>query len=100
MELNPDVVVIATGGMPNTELFETDKDLSNVVTSWDLISGDVKPAANILIYDESGDHPGLQAAEIAAATGARVEVMTPDRVFAPDIMAMNLVLWILFWLFI
>jgi len=36
-------------------------------------------------------HPGLQAAEIAAAAGSRVEVMTPDRVFAPDIMAMNLV---------
>ena len=45
----------------------------------------------MLIYDESGDHPALQAAEVAAAAGSRVEVMTPDRVFAPDIMAMNLV---------
>ncbi len=87
---NPDVVIIATGGMPNTELFEAG-EAQNVVTSWDLISGDVKPAENVLIYDESGDHPGLQAAEIAAQAGAAVEVMTPDRVFAPDIMAMNLV---------
>ena len=77
--------------LPNTELFETGKDVPNVVTSWDIISGDVKAAQNILIYDESGDHPGLQAAEIAAAAGAKVEVMTPDRTFAPDIMAMNLV---------
>jgi NADPH-dependent 2,4-dienoyl-CoA reductase/sulfur reductase-like enzyme len=45
----------------------------------------------VLIYDESGDHPGLMAAEVAANAGASVEVMTPDRVFAPDIMAMNLV---------
>ena len=89
--LNPDVVIVATGGLPNTELFETRSELQNVVTSWDIIAGDVKPAENILVYDESGDHPGLQAAEVAALAGSKVEIMTPDRVFAPDIMAMNLV---------
>jgi 2,4-dienoyl-CoA reductase-like NADH-dependent reductase (Old Yellow Enzyme family)/thioredoxin reductase len=89
--LSPDVVIIATGGMPNIELFETGQDATNVVTSWDIIAGDVKPAQNVLIYDESGDHPAMQAAEIAAVAGAKVEIMTPDRTFAPDIMAMNLV---------
>lgn len=88
---NPDIVMIATGGLPNTELFESKEDAQNVVTSWDIISGDVKPADNILIYDESGDHPGLQAAEVAALAGSKVEIMTPDRTFAPEIMAMNLV---------
>lgn len=89
--LNPDVVIVATGGMPNTMLHETRDEAANVVTSWDLISGDVKPGSNVLIYDESGDHPGVMAAEVAANAGAKVEVMTPDRTFAPDIMAMNLV---------
>jgi len=89
--LNPDVVIVATGGMPNMELFETGKEASNVVSAWDVIAGDVKPAQNILIYDESGDHPALQAAEIAAFAGSKVEVMTPDRTFSSDIMAMNLV---------
>ncbi|WP_189640554.1 NADH:flavin oxidoreductase [Paramylibacter ulvae] len=89
--LNPDVVIIATGGMPNMELFESGREASNVVSTWDLIAGDVKPASNVLIYDESGDHPALQAAEIAANAAAKVEIMTPDRTFAPDIMAMNLV---------
>ncbi|WP_113910604.1 NADH:flavin oxidoreductase [Roseovarius dicentrarchi] len=89
--LKPDVVIIATGGLPNTELFEKGREEPHVVTAWDIISGDVKPAENILIYDESGDHPALQAAEMAVEAGATVEVMTPDRVFAPDIMAMNLV---------
>ncbi len=88
---DPDVVIIATGGLPNTELFEQRGEAPHVVTSWDIISGDVKPANHVLIYDESGDHPGLQAAEVAATAGAKVEVMTPDRTFAPDIMAMNLV---------
>jgi len=89
--LEPDVVIVATGGLPNVELFESGKEQDLVVTSWDLIAGDVKPGQNVLIYDESGDHPGLMAAEIAAQAGAKVEVMTPDRTFAPDIMGMNLV---------
>lgn len=89
--LDHDVVIIATGGIPNMQLFETHVDAQHVVSSWDLISGDVKPANSVLIYDESGDHPALQAAEIAAQSGARVEVMTPDRTFAPEIMGMNLV---------
>jgi len=89
--LNPDVVIVATGGLPNTELFETGRENNLVVSAWDLISGDVKPAQNVLIYDESGDHPALMAAEVAANAGAKVEVMTPDRMFAPDIMGMNLV---------
>ncbi|MCG7492173.1 NADH:flavin oxidoreductase [Thalassobius sp. Cn5-15] len=89
--LSPDVVIVATGGIPNTELFESGTEQDQVITAWDLIAGDVKPAQNTLIYDESGDHPALMAAEVAAEAGARVEVMTPDRTFAPDIMGMNLV---------
>ena len=89
--LSPDVVIVATGGMPNMHLFETRTEAPHVVSAWDIIAGDVKPAARVLIYDESGDHPALQAAEIAASAGSKVEVMTPDRTFAPDIMGMNLV---------
>lgn len=89
--LSPDVVIVATGGMPNMHLFETRTEAAHVVSAWDIIAGDIKPAARVLIYDESGDHPALQAAEIAAAAGSKVEVMTPDRTFAPDIMGMNLV---------
>lgn len=89
--LAPDVVIIATGGLPNTQLFETHAEAAHVVSAWDILSGDVKPAGKVLIYDESGDHPALQAAEIAANAGASVEIMTPDRTFAPEVMAMNLV---------
>jgi 2,4-dienoyl-CoA reductase-like NADH-dependent reductase (Old Yellow Enzyme family)/thioredoxin reductase len=89
MGLNPDVVIIATGGLPRTDVLKAGNDL--VVSSWDLISGDVKPGSNVLVYDDAGDQAGLQAAEIAAKAGAKVEIMTPDRSFAPDVMAMNLV---------
>ena len=62
-----------------------------VVSTWDIISGDVKPGADVLLFDDAGDHAALQAAEIIAAAGARLEIMTPDRTFAPEVMAMNLV---------
>lgn len=89
--LNPDVVIVATGGLPNTELFEAGRENDLVTSSWDIIAGDVKPGQSVLIYDESGDHPALMAAEVAAAAGSSVEIITPDRTFAPDVMAMNLV---------
>ena len=85
----PDVVIIATGGLPQTQVLERGNDL--VVSAWDIISGDVKPGSNVLIFDGAGDHAGLQAAEIVSGAGAKVEVMTPDRAFAPEVMAMNLV---------
>jgi N-methyl-L-proline demethylase len=86
---NPDAVIIATGGYPHTEILKAGNDLT--ISSWDIISGDVKPGTNVLIYDDAGDHAALQAADIIAKAGARVEIMTPDRTFAPEVMAMNLV---------
>jgi N-methyl-L-proline demethylase len=62
-----------------------------VVSALDIISGDVRPGTNVLVFDDAGDHAGLQAAEFIAGTGAKVEIMTPDRAFAPEVMAMNLV---------
>jgi len=89
MAEKPDAVIIATGGMPHTEILREGNDL--VVSAWDIISGDVKPGSNVLIYDDAGDHAGLQAAEIIAKSGGKVEIMTRDRSFAPEVMAMNLV---------
>ena len=86
---NPDAVIIATGGLPHTDVLGEGNDL--VVSAWDIIAGDVKPGKRVLVYDDAGDHPALQAAEMIAASGAHVEIMTPDRSFAPDVMAMNLV---------
>ena len=85
----PDVVIIATGGLPHTDVLKSGNEL--VVSSWDILAGDVKPGRNVLLFDDAGDHPALQAAEVIAHSGAAVEIMTPDRSFAPEVMAMNLV---------
>ncbi len=83
------VVVIATGGLPHTEVLKTGNEL--VVSAWDILSGDAKPGSNVLLYDDAGDHTALMAAEVLASSGAKIEIMTPDRSFAPEVMGMNLV---------
>ncbi|RNF34380.1 NADH:flavin oxidoreductase [Paracoccus methylarcula] len=85
---NPDVVIIATGGVPHQVPLRGGEDLA--VTAWDILAGDAQPGRSVLVFDNAGDHAGLQAAEMIAATGARVEIVTPDRSLAPEVMAMNL----------
>jgi 2,4-dienoyl-CoA reductase-like NADH-dependent reductase (Old Yellow Enzyme family)/thioredoxin reductase len=84
-----DVVIVATGGFPQTEILESGNEW--VSSCWDVIAGDSVPANRVLIFDDAGDHVGLQAAEILAKAGSEVEIMTPDRSFAPEVMGMNLV---------
>jgi len=84
----PDVVIIATGGLPNTEVLLTGNDL--VDSTWDIISRGVKPGSNVLIFDDAGDHAALQAAEVIASAGAHVEIMTPDSGISEDVMNINL----------
>ncbi len=85
----PDEVIIATGGLPHTGVLAAGNDL--VHSAWDILSGDVKPGSNVLIFDDAGDHAALQAADLISASGAAVEIVTPDRSFSPEVMAMNLV---------
>ena len=85
----PDVVIVATGGLPDKDILAGGNELT--VSAWDILSGDVKPGSNVLLYDDAGDHVALQAAQLLAEAGSKVEIMTPDRSFAPDVMAMNLV---------
>jgi 2,4-dienoyl-CoA reductase-like NADH-dependent reductase (Old Yellow Enzyme family) len=85
---DPDIVIIASGGLPNTEILRNGNEL--VVSARDIISGDVAPAAEVLLYDDGADHPGMQAAEIIAESGARLEYVSPERQIAPDIGGTNL----------
>ena len=84
----PDIVIIATGGIPNTDILKAGNDL--VVSSWDIIAGDIAPGQNVLLYDDGADHPGMMAADVIAATGAQLEYVTPERQIAPDIGGMNI----------
>jgi 2,4-dienoyl-CoA reductase-like NADH-dependent reductase (Old Yellow Enzyme family) len=81
--LDPDVVVIATGGAPNIEFLDSGDEFA--VTSWDLLSGAARPSGEVIVYDDNGAHPGLSAAEYVADSGAKLEIVTPERMLAPDV---------------
>ncbi len=86
-EEEPEVVILATGGLPNFEALEGGDDLA--VSSWDILSGDVKPGGRVLLYDDNGAHAGMQAAEAIARAGAELEIISPERFFAPEVGGLN-----------
>lgn len=86
-EFEPDLVVIATGGMAQLPQLDAGEEL--VVSSWDIVSGMVKPQGPVLLFDDNGAHPGMTAAELIANAGVALEVVSPERFFAPEIGGLN-----------
>lgn len=83
----PDVVVVATGGLPNTSFLSEGEHL--VTDTWDVMSGAAHPQGRVLVYDDNGAEPALDATEMLAGRGAAVELVTPERMLAPDVGGMN-----------
>jgi N-methyl-L-proline demethylase len=82
----PDIVVVATGGLPDTEICP---GWELATTSWDVLSGDVRPGGEVLVFDKHGQEHALQAAEYLAEAGSSVELVTPERTLAPDVSGLN-----------
>ncbi|PZO80608.1 MAG: N-methylproline demethylase [Mesorhizobium amorphae] len=87
LALSPDAVIVATGGLPQTPPLEAGEDL--VTSSWDILSGAVKPGEHVLLYDDNGGHQGMGAAELIARSGAKLELVSPERFFAPEMGGLN-----------
>jgi pyruvate/2-oxoglutarate dehydrogenase complex dihydrolipoamide dehydrogenase (E3) component len=85
--LESDVVIVATGGLPQLPPLETGQ--SNVITSWDVLSGEFKPEGSVLFYDDNGTHSSLSAAELLAQTGINLEIVTPERTLGVDVGGVN-----------
>lgn len=81
-----DVVIVATGGLPNTDILP---GADHAVSTWDILSGDVVPAERVLLFDDNAAHPGLACAEAIALAGSELEIITPERYFAADIGGLN-----------
>jgi NADPH-dependent 2,4-dienoyl-CoA reductase/sulfur reductase-like enzyme len=78
----PDVVVIATGGTVAPPEFEGSEYM---VSSWDILSGKVKPGENVIVYDITGQHQGATVADFMAERGSLVEIVTPDQMIGEEI---------------
>ncbi|OEU96191.1 NADH:flavin oxidoreductase [Streptomyces oceani] len=86
---HPDLVIIASGGMPNRSFLPVGADL--VADTWDVASGALRPhdGSEVLVYDDHGGYPAMDAVELLAPTGARLCYVTPERTLAPDVGSMN-----------
>ena len=76
MGLNPDVVVIATGGRPDLDWLEGHEHCDSV---WDILTGKAKVRDTVLLYDGLGDHAAASCAEVLADQGAKVELAFRGR---------------------
>jgi thioredoxin reductase len=80
LEFKPDVVIVASGGLPNFGDLDGEQHCCSV---WDVLSGDVKPEKRVLVYDGTGRHEALSCAEYLASEGSAVTLaIIDDRVGA------------------
>ena len=86
LDEQPDIVVVATGEVPNTEWVD---GAEHVVSAWDVLGGQVEPGAEVLVFDDHGDHQGPSVVDFLATRGSKVELATPDRMTAHDVGATN-----------
>jgi 2,4-dienoyl-CoA reductase-like NADH-dependent reductase (Old Yellow Enzyme family)/thioredoxin reductase len=84
---DPDIVVIATGGVPNPGFFPGAEELA--ATTWDVLSGQVAVGDNVLFYDDEGGTEALSAADFVASKAKRLEIATPERVLGVDVGGLN-----------
>lgn len=87
MAEDPEIVIVATGGIPNTGFLDTGETL--VASTWDILSDDVAPAQNVLLFDDNGAHPAMMCAEMLGRGGSTVELVTPERTLAPEVGGLN-----------
>jgi len=73
--LQPDLVVVATGGLPDEPDFEG-SDLAT--SSWDVLSGNAQIAGDVLLWDELGHHAGGVTADFLSQSCEALQFVTPD----------------------
>jgi len=89
LALAPDVVIVATGGIPDVEFLEHGNEL--VRSSWEVLTGDFKPQGRVLVFDGNGGHQALSCTEVLAQMpGVRVELVTGEAMLGPDVGGLNM----------
>lgn len=87
LALAPDVVVVATGGLPASP--ERLPGVEHTASTWDILCGDAPPAHRVLVFDDHGSEQALSTAERLGAAGSEVEIVTPDRMVGHEVVGTN-----------
>ena len=88
LTFQPDIIVLATGGIPIQSFPEGGAELTT--TNWDVLSIAETPKGRILFFDQTGSEGALSSAQLLCENGAKLIFVTPDRIVGQDIGAQNL----------
>jgi 2,4-dienoyl-CoA reductase-like NADH-dependent reductase (Old Yellow Enzyme family) len=84
--LDPDFVVVATGGRPDiASHFGGAGETKPIVGAHDVLAERVAPAKNVLLFDVTGGYPAATCADFMAAKGSLVELVSPDPSIGEDL---------------
>ncbi|MDA0219938.1 MAG: NADH:flavin oxidoreductase [Proteobacteria bacterium] len=88
--LAPDHVIVATGGVPDLDWIE---GAEHVTSAWDIIAGAVPPGEDVIVWDGSGRHGAITAAEAIAAAGRSLSFATIDDQLSAEMTYAERVIW-------
>lgn len=86
----PDIVIVATGGVPDVAWIDGAEHVTSV---WEAIGGEKPLAPEIVVYDGTGRHPAPQAAELALTQGRRVHFVSIDAQMAMELTYAERAIW-------
>ena len=86
----PDIVIMATGGLPDLDWVDGAAHCTSV---WDILTGVIPIADQVVIYDGTGRHPALTAADKCHASGSTVELVMLDDRPAAELAYAERVIW-------
>lgn len=88
--LVPDIVIVATGGVPDFGWLDGGE---HATSAWSLADGSTPPAERVLVYDGTGRHAAMVAAEKAHAAGKAVKLVTLDDHLCMDLTSAEQTFW-------
>ncbi|MEC8728932.1 MAG: FAD-dependent oxidoreductase, partial [Pseudomonadota bacterium] len=83
----PDVVIMATGGLPHTDWVDGD---ANILTTWDIMSGMASPEGHVFIHDQTGLNVAMAAADFLSEKGVQVTLNTQDATIGQESMRLEM----------
>lgn len=86
LSLQPDVVIIATGGLPDLDFAP---GLDRALSTWDVLTNSAALSGRVLVYDDHGQHQAASAIDHLLDKGLALEVVTPDRHICAEVGSTN-----------
>ena len=86
----PDVVIVATGGLPEIEGLAGGEQATDV---WQALDDPLPDGDEVIVYDGTGRHAAASAAERLAMAGRRVAFVALDDALAPEMNYAERMIW-------